>query len=104
MNMIFFITIIEQLNPDIFDIIMDEFLLDNDILINKSKPLKIEISFRNVLDNVADDAYPKFEYTLNNFNDPLLAKAEIAGHLYLHYKTFDIEDDYIDHVIFTISV
>jgi len=100
-----FITVIEQLNPNIFDIIMDNFLFDNPMLSDKSKPVKIEINFMNFLeDDKVDEAYPKFEHRLNNFNDNLLCKAETAGHLYLHYKCFDIEDDYIDYVIFTISV
>jgi hypothetical protein len=58
----------------------------------------------NILeDNTTDEAYPIFEHILRNFNDILLSKVEIAGHLYLHYLYNDIDDDYIDYVIIRIS-
>jgi hypothetical protein len=98
-----FITVINDLNPKIFDIIIDEFICNNSMLEDKSKPIKIEINFMYILEDKAEEAYPKFEHRLINFQDPLLTKAEIAGHLYLHYMYNDIDDDYIEYVIVTVS-
>jgi len=99
-----FITLIDQLNPKTFDIIMDEYLFNNSLSTDKNRPVKIEIYFNNIIDGKADNAYPKFEHRLTKFNDDLLSKAEIAGHLYLHYKNFDIDDDCIDYVIVSITI
>lgn len=99
-----FITLINELNPKIFDILIDELIFNNPILEDKSKPIKIEINFMCILEDKLDEAYPKFEHKLKNYHDSLLTKAEIAGHLYLHYMYNDIEDDYIDYVILTISL
>ncbi len=76
-----FITVINELNPKIFDIILEEFLINNPLFTDKSKSIKIEINFMNILEDKADEAYPIFEHRLTNFNDSLLTKAEIAGHL-----------------------
>lgn len=98
------IIIIEELNTKIFDVIMNEVLLNNSLFSNTEESFnKIEIQFMNILDDKTDEAYPKFEHKLGSFNDPLLIKAEIAGYLYLHHMYNDIEDDYIDHYIVTIS-
>jgi len=101
-----FITIIPQLNPNIFSILMDEFLFNNSLLTDKNNKLvEIEINFMNILyDGSADKAYPNFNYRLKGFTDTLLTKAEICGKLYLHYKHFDIDDDCIDYVIVSISI
>jgi hypothetical protein len=100
-----FITLIPLLNPKIFDIIMDEFVFNNPLLNDRNKTIKIEINFMNILyDGTEDKAYPDFNYKLTGFTDALFTKAEIAGKLYFHYKDFDIDDDYIEYVIVSISV
>lgn len=99
-----FQAVLNDLNPKVFDIIIDEFLFKNPMLSDRSNPVKIELHFMNILENEAVEAYPKFEHRLNNFNNSLLCKAETAGYLYLHYKSFDIEDDYIDYVILAITI
>lgn len=98
-----FMIIIDQLNPNRFDIIMDEFFKIY-LLSDKNNPSKkIEIYFIAVSDGKANNAYPKFEHRFNTLNNSILIKAEIAGHLYLHYMHNDIEDEYIDYVIILIN-
>lgn len=97
-------SLMNQLNPKIFDIIMDQYVFNDLLLKDRNKPIKIEINFMNNFHGKGKNAYPKFEYILTNFNDSLLSKAEIAEHLYLHYKYFDIDDDCIEYVILKIYI
>lgn len=94
-----YIIIVDQLNPETFDILMEDFF-NNTLIEDRNKPIKITVHF---LDGKGVNAYPKFEHRLKNFHNLILTKAEIAGYLYLHYMYNDIEDDFFDHVIFEIS-
>lgn len=85
------------LSTQIFDDILNEFLTS---FLLTGKNIRIEINFMN---GKADYAYPNFVHELICSENSLLVKAEISAFLYLHYKIYDIEDDYIDYVILTIS-